>query len=121
MSGWKFSFIMAIGIGLITGAGIAQGVTTDHGEISNITECPIHCGIYLLIFVTMFGVINEFDMQISNIIGGRGSETSTGTDGRDAITNTRCEKSVTGESGTATTAGTKAKENTSTKTVSLSG
>ena len=35
---------------------------------------------YLLIFVALSSIVNEFDMQISNRIGSRGNERNTGTD-----------------------------------------
>jgi hypothetical protein len=116
MPGWKFSFITAIGIGLITGTGIEPEVTMGHGVISEEPECPMHCEIYRLIFVAMFAITNEFAIGTSRRIGRRGSETSTGTN---AMIDTRYEMSAMIGDGKAATVNAEGKENTSAKTTAL--
>jgi hypothetical protein len=104
---------MAIGIDLIIGTGIERGVIMGHGVISKIPRYPMYLEIYLLIFVTLFGIAKEFDMQTSSRIGRRGNERSTGTDTviekmLEIIAMIREEKAIT--------ANAEVKENTSAKT-----
>jgi hypothetical protein len=120
------------------GIGIEREDTMDHGIISKVPECPMCCDIYLLIFVTPWGIMNEFDTRTSRGIGRRGSGKSTGTDtiigmkhvmstivgdGKTTtaglIINTRYEMPAMVESGKTTRANMKGERNTSAKARAL--
>jgi len=102
MLGWTFSFTKATGTDRIRDIGIDQVGTMDHGITSEVTKYRMSCEIYLLIFVTLCGIMNGFDMRTSIRIGRGGSARSTGTG-----TNTNSDTETIMDSGKETLIGVK--------------